>query len=271
MIMMKNEIHPCFAQSCNEYARVHLPVAPKCNIQCNYCLRKFSCVNESRPGVTAKVMTPEEAFVWYKDISSKIKKLAVVGIAGPGDALANWNEVEKILKFIKEDNNHLKLCLSTNGLLLPDYIDKIIDIGIEYITVTLNCVDPQIGSKIYDYIYYGLKKYQGIEGAKLLLKNQLSGIKQLKDNGVIIKVNCVAIDNINEKHIIEVAKTVRCLGCDVMNIIPMIPVKGSKFENIKELSVDRISGLRNKCGTSVRQMFHCNRCRADAFGTLSKI
>ena len=54
--------HPCFtekaAQSCG---RVHLPVAPKCNVLCGYCNRKYDCVNESRPGVTSGVLTPAQA------------------------------------------------------------------------------------------------------------------------------------------------------------------------------------------------------------------
>ena len=59
--MSELETHPCFTAKCSDYARIHLPVAPKCNMQCNYCLRKYSCVNESRPGVVARVMVPEDA------------------------------------------------------------------------------------------------------------------------------------------------------------------------------------------------------------------
>ena len=60
--LRKIQEHPCFSrEACHLFGRIHLPVAPKCNIQCNYCIRKFDCVNESRPGVTSKVLTPAEA------------------------------------------------------------------------------------------------------------------------------------------------------------------------------------------------------------------
>jgi nitrogen fixation protein NifB len=37
--------HPCFNDSSRHtFGRLHLPVAPKCNIQCNYCSRKFDSV-----------------------------------------------------------------------------------------------------------------------------------------------------------------------------------------------------------------------------------
>jgi len=34
--------HPCFNEKAHfSTARIHLPVAPKCNIQCNFCNRKI--------------------------------------------------------------------------------------------------------------------------------------------------------------------------------------------------------------------------------------
>ena len=53
--------HPCFNDAVrHQFGRIHLPVAPDCNIQCNFCDRRFNCVNESRPGVTTSVLTPPE-------------------------------------------------------------------------------------------------------------------------------------------------------------------------------------------------------------------
>ena len=40
--------HPCFSEkACHSFGRMHLAVAPKCNIQCKYCIRDFDCVNEA--------------------------------------------------------------------------------------------------------------------------------------------------------------------------------------------------------------------------------
>ena len=86
----KTRTHPCFSGCAGNYARIHLPVAKKCNIQCNYCLRKFDCPNESRPGITTRLLTPEEAFEKYFRVKAEMSNLKVVGIAGPGDALAEF-------------------------------------------------------------------------------------------------------------------------------------------------------------------------------------
>jgi len=54
--------HPCFNVAAKgSFGRVHLPVAPTCNIKCNFCDRRSDCVNESRPGVTSSVLEPDQA------------------------------------------------------------------------------------------------------------------------------------------------------------------------------------------------------------------
>ena len=54
--------HPCFNPAmAGKFGRIHLPVAPKCNVQCNFCHRKNDCSNESRPGGTRRVLTPAQA------------------------------------------------------------------------------------------------------------------------------------------------------------------------------------------------------------------
>ena len=111
--------HPCYDDSAHrKFARMHLPVAPRCNIQCNYCNRKYDCSNESRPGVTSEVLTPSEAADKVGRVLEKIPELKVIGIAGPGDPLANDTTYETIA-LIGERYPDLTLCISTNGLALP--------------------------------------------------------------------------------------------------------------------------------------------------------
>ena len=56
------ENHPCYSDRGHQhFARMHVAVAPACNIQCHYCNRKYDCSNESRPGVVSEVLTPEQA------------------------------------------------------------------------------------------------------------------------------------------------------------------------------------------------------------------
>lgn len=264
----KTKTHPCYNCGAGEYARMHLPVAPRCNISCNYCVRKFDCPNESRPGVTTKVLTPEEAAEKYREVKAKVNKLTVVGIAGPGDALANFEDTRKTLELIREIDPSVTFCISTNGLMLPMYAHDLKELGVSHVTVTMNAVDPSIGAQIYRYVEYMGVRFTGEHAAAILLSNQLSGIKMMTSFGIMVKVNIVMLKGINDEHIPQVVKTVKELGATITNIMQMIPVKGSVFEHLPQASNKEVMQMRKTCGETMKQMYHCRQCRADAIGTL---
>ncbi len=268
LIAEKTKTHPCFSGCAGNYARIHLPVAKKCNIQCNYCLRKFDCPNESRPGVTTQILTPEDALEKYFQVKAELPNLKVVGIAGPGDALAEFENTKKTLGLIRQEDPEVTFCLSTNGLMLPLYINDLVALGVSHVTVTINAVDPKIGSKIYQKVDYMGVTYTGESAAAILLGNQLTGLKMLQKHGIICKVNIVMLKGINDSHIPAVVEKVKELGCTISNIMQMIPVKGSAFEHMPMTSHREVMEMRQKCGLLLDQMYHCRQCRADAVGTL---
>ncbi len=266
--MRKIREHPCFSEgACHAFGRCHLPVAPNCNIQCNYCIRDFDCVNESRPGVTTKVLKPREAVEMVEKAIEKFPYIKVVGIAGPGEPLAN-EETFETLRLLHERFPNLIKCISTNGLYLPDSIERLAKYDVGNITVTLNAIDPEIGAKIYAWVNYKGKRYQGIEGAKILLENQLKGIEMAVERRMFVKINTVYIPGINEDHILEIAKKVGEMGVYTFNVIPLIPQY--KFADITPPTPAMKRQMQDTCAPYVRQMRHCARCRADAIGKLGQ-
>jgi MoaA/NifB/PqqE/SkfB family radical SAM enzyme len=267
---LKSLTHPCFNGCGGKNSRIHLPVAPSCNIQCNYCLRKYDCVNESRPGVTAGVLTPQKALDRYLAVKERLGTIDVVGIAGPGDALAEFEKTRETFKLIREADPAVTFCLSTNGLLLPRYAEEIAGLGISHVTVTVNTADNKTGKSIYRFVEYAGKQYTGEAGAALLLEKQYEGIRRLHELGVVIKVNIVVLKDINSGEIPDVAAKVKEAGADLSNIMQLIPVKGSAFENLPLTSNTEINAIRKSCEDILPQMYHCHQCRADAAGTLDE-
>jgi len=260
--------HPCFSiDACAKFARLHLPVAPKCNIMCNYCRRRFDCVNESRPGVTSTVLSPKEALERFVK-AKKLLPLSVVGIAGPGDPLANPDEVFETLRLVREIDKDIIFCLSTNGLMLPDYAGKLAEAGVSHITVTVNAIKPETARRIYRFVEYGGQRILGKDASKILLERQLEGIKLAVAGGAMVKVNVVYIKGLNESEIPAIAEEAREAGACLCNIMQLIPVKGTLFEDLPLTSREEINELRNKCEEILPQMRHCRQCRADAAGLL---
>ena len=136
------ENHPCFGRHNAQTGRVHLPVCPGCNIACRFCERSLN-QTENRPGVTSRVLKPEEAVPLLKRALELSPEIRVAGIAGPGDSLASDNAL-KTFALVKKEFPGLIKCMSTNGLLLSERAQEIIDAGIDSLTVTVNAVDPKI-------------------------------------------------------------------------------------------------------------------------------
>jgi nitrogen fixation protein NifB len=263
--------HPCFDKEAKgKYGRVHLPIAPKCNIQCNYCNRDYDCVNESRPGVTSALLKPFQAVEYLKELTSNYDNISVAGIAGPGDAFAQPEEVLETLKGIKENVPGIIPCLSTNGLDILPYIDELEEYGAKHITLTINAIDISVIEKIYSWVRYKKRVYRGREAAEILHANQIKALKELGLRGFTVKVNMVVIPGVNEHEVEAVAKTAAFYGADVMNLIPIKPVKGTLFENIKEPTHEQLNELKEIVAKHLKPMTHCARCRADAAGLLGK-
>jgi nitrogen fixation protein NifB len=267
----KFENHPCFDEKARgTYGRVHLPVAPKCNVQCRYCNRKFDCVNESRPGVTSTILKPEQAAAYVDKIRADRPEVTVVGIAGPGDPMANPAETLRTMRLVRDNHPEVLLCLSTNGLRLPEHIDEIAEIGVSHVTITVNAIDPKIGAKIYAWVRDGKFVKRGEEAAQLMIERQLESIKRLKEHGITVKINTIMVPDVNEEHIPAVARKMAEYGVDLMNVLPLYPVEGSDFGDMDEPSCTQVEDMRSIAGEYVTQMRHCTRCRADAIGLLGE-
>jgi nitrogen fixation protein NifB len=257
--------HPCFALGKpNNKGRIHLPVSPGCNIACRFCERSINC-GEQRPGVTAEVLKPAEALDVVAQALELSPEITVVGIAGPGDTLATPLAL-RTFRLVRERFPQMIRCMSTNGLLLADKIDELIEVGIDTLTVTVNEVDPARLARINDRIVYHGKLHTGLEAAEILIANQLAGIRAAAERGVLIKVNTVLIPGINDKWIGQIARTVKEAGAGLYNIIPLIP--NAKMADVPAPICAQIDAARAAAERHITVFRHCQHCRADAIGTI---
>ena len=258
--------HPCFGGHKNNAGRIHLPVSPGCNIACRFCDRAINDVEE-RPGVTSKVLKPAECEEILRKALEICPDIKVAGIAGPGDTLASDYALETF-KIVKEKFPHLIKCMSTNGLLLNERAKDVIEVGIDSLTVTVNAVDPEIENKLNAYIIYHGEKIEGVEGAKILIRNQLEGIRKVAEAGITVKVNTVLVPGINDDHIETIAKTVKEAGAKIYNIIPLIPQH--ELKDVPAPTCPQIDEARRKAEKHIDVFRHCQHCRADAVGVPGK-
>lgn len=274
-IRAKVHNHPCYSEEAHHYfARMHVAVAPACNIQCHYCNRKYDCANESRPGVVSEVLTPDQAVKKVKAVAATIPQMSVLGIAGPGDPLANPQRTFETFRRLSAEAPDIKLCVSTNGLALPDCVDELARHNIDHVTITINCVDPEIGAQIYPWIYWNHQRIRGEKAAKILIDQQQKGLEMLVARGILVKVNSVLIPGVNDEHLKEVSKVVKAKGAFLHNVMPLIAeAEHGTFYGVmgqRSPAPEELQDLQDACAGDMNMMRHCRQCRADAVGLLGE-
>jgi nitrogen fixation protein NifB len=274
-IREKVQNHPCYSEEAHHhFARMHVAVAPACNIQCHYCNRKYDCANESRPGVVSELLTPDQAVKKVMAVAANIPQMTVLGIAGPGDPLANPERTFETFRQLTEKAPDIKLCVSTNGLTLPQQVEELCKHNIDHVTITINCVDPEIGAKIYPWIFWNNRRIKGVKAAKILIEQQQKGLQMLTERGILVKVNSVMIPGVNDKHLEEVSKVVKAKGAFLHNVMPLIAEKehGTFYGVMGQRGPthDELLELQDKCAGDMNMMRHCRQCRADAVGMLGE-
>ncbi len=268
-MLTSSAAHPCFsAEAKHTNSRMHVPVAPKCNVQCNYCNRAYDCVSESRPGVTSTVLEPWQAGRYADEVIAADPSTTVVGIAGPGDALANADATLETMRLVHAAHPDVALCVATNGLALPAHADALADAGVSHVTVTVNAVDPEIGKWLYAWIRDGKTVFRGRAAAELLWVRQREGIARLAARGVAVKINTIVVPGINDQHTGAIAATCKALGATIHNCMALVPVAGSEFSDVPEPTVEEMTAARAAAAAHLPQMEHCARCRADAVGRI---
>lgn len=237
-------LHPCYDPEAHyKVGRIHLPVAPFCNIRCNYCQRQIKG-RGNRPGVANGIWMAKRALKELKAALTFEPRIQIAAIAGPGDSLANEATFETFA-LIRQEIPHLYLCLCTNGLLLVEKLSTLRKMRVKFITVTVNAVTPKIAQEIYSYVSLNGQLYNGLKASEILLERQLEGIHKASQMGFIVKVNTVLIPGINSGHLVEVASAVKTAGAHIMNIMPLIPL--GSLSHLKPPSVEDLRKRREEC------------------------
>jgi len=257
--------HPCFDNEAHyRVGRIHLPVAPHCNIKCRYC-ESGVCTDglPGVPGATMKVISPSEAVSVVRCAIEAEPSNRVVGIAGPGDPLANHQTFET-LALIKKHFPRLKTCLSTNGLLLPDKVDLLHELSLDFLTVTINALDVGSARKIYKWIVVDGKRKKYFD---VLLENQRSGVALAHELGITVKINTVLIPGINEHEVEKIARWASKYAY-IMNVMPLIPL--GEFRGGRRPTCAQMDRARLAVKKHMRLLTCCKQCRADAVGIPGK-
>lgn len=250
--------------------RLHLPVAARCNIQCKYCDRNYDCTNQSRPGVASQLLTPSQALAYLDAVLAAKDGITAVGVAGPGDALAEADKTLETLRLVARAHPHLTRFISTNGLALAEHAQAIREAGISRVYVAVNAVDPAIAAQVYYFVRAGKRNLFGQEGATLLVDAQRRGIAACKALGLEVIAVCTVIPDINDAHVAHIAAWLAALEVDGLELNAFHPAQASPLGTRPPATKAIMLAAREAAKAHLPLMECCTHCRADAKGLLGE-
>ena len=243
---------------------MHIPCAPRCNLNCAFCGGGMDDGRTQLPGRAMTLVTAETVEAYVSERLARHPEIAVLGVAGPGEPLFN-EETFRVLERLGRRFPEMLLCVGTNGFFLPENAGRLARLGVQTLTVTVNAVSPEVGTRLNPFLTGADGALlEGEAAARELFARQKEGIFRAVQLGMTVKVNSVCVPGVNDGELRRIAETVRDLGASIMNVMPLRPA--GRLRDATAPSPAEIHRLRAELEEILPQLHHCYQCRADACG-----
>lgn len=205
-----------------DYLRIS--ITDRCNLRCIYCMPE-----EGVPCMGHQEILTYEELERLCNIFAKlgIKKIKITG----GEPLVRKN-CDVLVRKLHHIKGIESITLTTNGVLLPDYIEELVEAGLDAVNISLDAMD----SDKFMTITKGNHWNDIMDGIQ----------KALEYPSLRIKINCVPIRGINEEDLLKIAELAKENPIHV-RFIEMMPIGiGREFSFLPEEEVRTI--LEQKLG-----------------------
>ncbi len=181
---------------------MRLSITDRCNLRCFYC-----------QGGCEFVPIPHEQILTYEEIlrlmgmarDLDVRKVRLTG----GEPLVR-KDFMQFLERAVTNYPDLDLRITTNGVLLPGKAQTLADMGVKRLNISLDTMDPATFQRLTE-----VDAYHKVRQA----------IDECLEIGMRVKINCVALRNINDKELPQFIEMARNNPLDV-RFIEFMPVGG---------------------------------------------
>ena len=251
---------------------VRISITDKCNLRCSYCMPKEGIAHMKR----SEILTFEEIARLAKIFAALgIRKIRLTG----GEPLVR-KDITYLIRSIADIEGIEEVALTTNGILLPIYVESIKKAGIKSINISLDTLRADRFRRMTGSGSFG---------------DIIEGIKETKRCGFDpIKLNTVIIKGVNDDEIDDFVRFGLSEGLvmrfiEFMNVTPLweeesfLPIETIKDVCARQFDLSRIGhigsspaeyyrvdnrGLIGFIKTDVRTCRICNRLRLSSTGDL---
>lgn len=237
-------LHINIARHINHYfpapLLVNLEITKRCNLRCIHCnIRKT-------PETYSDIINKEFSTSEVKQIVDSLKVLGTKYISISGGEPFLRKDIFELIEYIK--NNGFGLHISSNGLLIKeDVANRINDLGLDTISISLDAVNPELHDKI-----------RGVKYAFDMAIEAIKNLKNCKDRHIQIGISPIITD-VNLDDLPKLVDFAKDLGVDAIRFQPwhislghnetetMLNIKTDRLENLDNI-IEQVIDRTKKCG-----------------------
>ncbi|ENN9409175.1 GTP 3',8-cyclase MoaA [Campylobacter jejuni] len=159
---------------------LRISVTQRCNFRCLYCMPKIPFDYQPKENL----LSFEELFLFVKAaIGEGIEKIRITG----GEPLLR-KDLSIFIKMISDYKSDIDLAITTNGFLLKDFAKDLKNAGLKRLNISLDTLDHKKAKTL---------------AQKDVLDSVLSGIDEALNLDLKVKLNTVALKNLNDDELIS--------------------------------------------------------------------
>ena len=199
---LKTNLPLLFDNHGREMSYLRLAVTDRCNLRCTYCM--------PAEGIS---YLPEKKLLSWEEMLRIVHVLNQLGIRKVritgGEPFVRPGLMEFLQELAKIEN--LEICLTTNGVLLENHLDSLLNLGIKNVNLSLDSLDSERFFKItrrndFDQVYRNLMR--------------------MIEANFIVKLNAVVMHGMNETDILPLVNFTKKHPVSV-RFIEEMPFNGS--------------------------------------------
>ncbi len=153
-------------------------------------------------------------------------EIGTVLIAGPGDPLATPDITFEAIGSMKEKYPELNIVLHTYGIGSSAMAARLAHAGIHHVEMAVEAVRSEIIERLFAWIRPGSKTLKLREAARLLIKEQSSGVSAMKFHDISVAIVTTLYPGYNMHHVGKISSEMKELGADSIALLPYKPAIG---------------------------------------------
>ena len=179
---------------------LRISVIDRCNFRCTYCMPEDQyALDHKFLAKDQRLRFEEIERIARAFVALGVRKLRLTG----GEPLLR-RDLPELVRQLARIPGIDDIALTTNGVLLPKLAQKLRDAGLQRLTVSLDSLDAAT--------------FRALSGGRGEVAEVLAGIDAAIRAGIKVKINTVALANVNEQEIPDLIRFAQLSDADTMNI-----------------------------------------------------